>query len=248
MRVGGVRPAPFRRSLRDGLSTGWLVPSGLRCAPWLQPYVPFGTLGNEAASEVARGNFLGRSGQLPTAESATIETSMGTDASDAEQFGMDLDQLIEVQEASLVRLLEWIRAVDTKVSVVMSVCTAMLGVLAALAPPIDSEWLLVSCMFVLGGACPFCGLVLCCRATFPILAGPQRSLIYFGGIAERTFAQYTDDLRTFARRQYFQDLSMQCHRNAEIAKQKYSFVRRALLWMYCGVVPWLFIVYAFCGS
>lgn len=55
-------PAPFRKSLRDGLSTGWFVPSGLRCASphaWLQPCAPLATPGSEAAGERRKSTELG---------------------------------------------------------------------------------------------------------------------------------------------------------------------------------------------
>jgi hypothetical protein len=37
---------------------------------------------------------------------------------------------------------------------------------------------------------------------------------------------------------YLEDLTVQCHRNAEIATRKFVWIQRALLCLYLSVVPW----------
>jgi hypothetical protein len=157
------------------------------------------------------------------------------------------DDVLEVQigraEKTLDRLLEWIRAVDTKTPVVMAVDTAMLGVLAALAPSPDqfgaTTWLCIA----FGSVALIVSLGLCAMATFPQTKGPEGSLIYFGGIAARSAEAFAQAMYEQTNTQYLDDLLRQCHRNAEIAANKYARVRRALFWLVGGIVPWLATLY-----
>ncbi len=154
-----------------------------------------------------------------------------------------LDVQIERTEKSLERLLEWIRAVDAKTPVVMAIDTAMLGVLAALAPaPRDLSpyhWLSIA----LGTLALIASLGLCAAATFPQTEGPKGSVIYFGGIAARSAFAFADTMRTLSSAEYLEDLLHQCHRNAEIARHKFASLRRALYWLFGGILPWLAALY-----
>lgn len=155
----------------------------------------------------------------------------------------DPDTLIDRGEASLDRLLEWIRAVDAKTPVVMAIDTAMLGVIAATAPGPDhfcaSTWLWIA----VGTASLVVSLSLCALATFPQTKGPEGSLIYFGGIASRSLPGYIEAARSRTKAEHLDDLLKQCHRNAEIAASKFKYVRLALFWLVGGILPWLVAVY-----
>lgn len=159
-----------------------------------------------------------------------------------------LDVQVDRADKTLDRLLEWIRAVDAKTPVIMAIDTAMLGVLAALTPAPEklsaTAWLWIA----FGSAALIVSLGLCARATFPQTKGPGASLIYFGGIASRSADAFAQAMREVTKAQYLEDLLGQCHRNAQIATDKFACVRRALFWLVAGIVPWLAALYAISGA
>lgn len=93
--------------------------------------------------------------------------------------------------------------------------------------------LLSAYLFLLGG--------LGCLAlvVFPRVKGPERSLVFFGGIASRKVDQFSEELEKIDDESLVKDLAFQCHRNAEIAKSKYTWVRRSAAFLYSAVIPWL---------
>ncbi len=78
----------------------------------------------------------------------------------------------------------------------------------------------------------------------PRTDGPRDSLLYFRGIASRSSEEFERAARTRTQNDYFRDLSKQCHRNAEIADVKFEWLRRAMLLLFLGLVPWLAAVFA----
>lgn len=150
-------------------------------------------------------------------------------------------------EASLTRQLGWIAAADSKASLAFAIDTAMLGLLAAVAPKTASAWtvapaILASFAVLFGLAT----LLFLSIASFPRTQGPKGSVIYFGGIAQRDVAQFETAVETLSEEGYIADLSGQVHRNAEIATRKFAWVQRALMSLYISVVPWgvaLLLVY-----
>jgi hypothetical protein len=156
-----------------------------------------------------------------------------------EDRGNDIDHRIERQEATLERLLEWIRAVDGKIPIVIGFATAMLAVTGALSPkPTTLTWG-TGLLMAIGSLPLVVSLCFCAAAISPRLTGPHGSMIYFGGIAALTRAKYGVAILGRSDAEYLDDLIDQCHRNAKIAEAKYSAVRMALLWLFLGTPGWL---------
>ena len=155
----------------------------------------------------------------------------------------DRSAIIQQQESSLDRQLEWIRAVDSKTPIIIGLATAMLAVTGALSPdPKSLTWATGVLMAI--GSLPLIGsLCWCAAATFPHTEGPDGSLIYFGGISKRSSAKYTEAVSTRTTEDYLQDLNAQCHRNAQIATAKYRAVQRAHLWLFIATPVWLIACY-----
>ncbi|MBZ0111191.1 MAG: DUF5706 domain-containing protein [Thermoanaerobaculia bacterium] len=146
-------------------------------------------------------------------------------------------------EASLGRLLEWIAAADGKTATVFAVGTALLGVLVALSPS-PREWTRsYAAAAIAAGLLQGLSILFASFATFPRTAGPADSLVYFGGIAPREFDTYLGALRRQSADAYIEDLARQCHRNAEIARSKFIWVKRGLAALYLSAVPWLVALY-----
>jgi|GEM_PF-566360 len=146
---------------------------------------------------------------------------------------------ISRSEAQLARLLDWVRAAESRLTFVLPLSTAMLGALAVLAPA-PSKWT------VLGGiACAFAAffLLLCivcaALASFPRITGPKGSLIYFGGITTLDLNQYESAVKSMTPETYLADLIGQCHRNAQIAERKYAWLHRSMICLFIAALPWV---------
>lgn len=139
----------------------------------------------------------------------------------------------------LSRNLAWISAADSKTAPILAIDTAMLGLLVTLAVRVNG-WtgptILIS-LFAAG--CLLFSLGFLIGVTFPRLEGPTHSLIYFGGIAEDPIDEYVEKILKVGDQELRQDFAKQCHRNAEIAKLKFGHVRRAMIFLYIAVLPWL---------
>jgi len=147
---------------------------------------------------------------------------------------------VSILEDNLTRQLGWIVVADSKASFVFAIDTAMLGVLAAVSTRIGSAWAVVPAVFTAFAlAFGLATLLLLCFASFPRTKGPKNSLIYFGGIASRDTDQFRDAISQMSLESYTTDLVAQCHRNAEIASLKFTWVHRAIIALYLSVLPWL---------
>ncbi len=156
---------------------------------------------------------------------------------------MDSDQKIAFLETTLERLLSWIEAADSKVGLVLAIDTAMLGVLAALAPS-PSGWTVESVILAaVALVLLLISLLTSSVASFPRTEGPPESMIYFKGITEREAHQYERAVSDLTTEQYIQDLMGQCHRNGQIAGAKFAWVRRSMIALYLSVLPWALAVY-----
>jgi hypothetical protein len=152
---------------------------------------------------------------------------------------MEVSDRIAFLEANLARQLHWIRLADSKVAFVFTANTAMLGILAGIAPASTASWTTapaICASFAL--AFGIAGLLFLSFAAFPRTGGPKGSLLFFGGIAQRDSEQFKRAVLSLSHEAYIDDLSTQCHRNGEIATQKFAWVQRALFCLYLSVIPW----------
>ena len=152
---------------------------------------------------------------------------------------MTKDDLLPLLEANLARQLQWIGAADTKATFAFTLVTAMLGVLAAIAPRSPAEWTVTPAVFAsLAALLGVVALLFVSFASFPRTKGPPGSLVYCGGVARRSASEFKGAVDSLSVEEYVADLASQCHRNAEIAMQKFVWVQRALLCLYISVLPW----------
>lgn len=183
-----------------------------------------------------------------SAPSSRVDTVASDPQVTVQLSTMSVTDQIPIAESMLSRLLEWIRAVDTKTPLVIAIATGMLGVIAAVAPT-PADLTLRSSLGMALGAVPLLGsLVLCLKATFPQTRGPLDSLIFFGGIATRSAEQFRDAVQKRTQEEYLLDLLAQCHRNAEIAASKYADLKRALYWLAASIPFWLWVIYDVSGQ
>jgi len=157
---------------------------------------------------------------------------------------METTERIRFLETNLGRQLSWIRAADSRAALAFALNTGMLGVLAAVSPKQATAWGVAPAILAsFAAAFALASLVCLTFASFPRVEGPRGSLVFFGGIAQRTTAQFKEAVTALSDESYIDDLANQCHRNAEIASQKFSWVQRAFVCLYLAVPPWGFAIF-----
>lgn len=148
---------------------------------------------------------------------------------------------LETAQWVLERNLTWIAAAEVKVGVVVAIDTAMLGALGAAystaAAAACTSWANV-CTYG-AAAAAICGLFCAAMAVLPRVNGPEKSLVFFGKVAKLTEADYVDQFKKATDAALIDDWAAQIHRNAQIACEKYSWVRASMCWSLGSVLPWL---------
>jgi hypothetical protein len=140
----------------------------------------------------------------------------------------------------LERNLHWIAASEVKIAVVIAIDTGMLGALAAAlngARAAGHEQMshistfLATCLIFISVYCA-------AMCVLPRTKGPDKSFIFFGRIATETAAQFKNDFERADNVTLLADCISQIHRNAEIALEKFRWVRRSMIWSFASVFPW----------
>jgi Family of unknown function (DUF5706) len=140
----------------------------------------------------------------------------------------------------LERNLAWIVAAEVKVGVSVAIDTAMLGGLGAAFSASEAAtrtaW---SYLWVVSAAIALAGGLFCAAmAVLPRVNGPVRSLVFFGRIAPLDEATYIDQFKQATTLHLLDDWTAQIHRNAQIARDKFAWVRKGMYWSFLSVSPW----------
>ncbi|WP_417277099.1 Pycsar system effector family protein [Castellaniella sp.] len=140
----------------------------------------------------------------------------------------------------LERNLAWIAAAEVKVGVIVAIDTAMLGGLGVAFSAVSGavrthcDWLFaIAATICLGG-----GLFCAAMAVLPRVTGPARSLLFFGRVGPRADAEYIDDFKMATDADFLEDWTAQIHRNAQIACDKFAWVRKSMWWSFLSVPSW----------
>lgn len=150
---------------------------------------------------------------------------------------------INTLEKILDRQLLWISRADARISLVLPLATAMLGVLAALAPR-PANWEIFSAILAsISAILIVLSIIFASLACFPRAEGPKGSNIFFNGIAGREAGQYQKTMCEISEDEYLEDICCQCHRNAQIAKVKFEWIQKALASLLISMIPWIITVY-----
>lgn len=140
----------------------------------------------------------------------------------------------------LERNLHWIAAAEVKVGIVIAIDTGLLGALAAAlnGNRADGHYYLAHISTFL--AAVFLAFAIFCAAmtVLPRTAGPTSSMIFFGPIASKSKADYQHDFDCADTAALLTDCTAQIHRNAEIAAQKFRWVRHAMQWSFAAAPFW----------
>lgn len=151
----------------------------------------------------------------------------------------DRDRLHTAQWV-LERNLSWIAAAEVKVGVIVAIDTAMLGGLgatfSAAGSSVQTHWawfFTIAAVICLGS-----GLFCAAMVVLPRVTGPEKSLLFFGRVGLCDSAEYMQNLKTATDVDLLEDWTAQIHRNAQIACDKFAWVRKGILWSFLSVLPW----------
>lgn len=155
---------------------------------------------------------------------------------------MTPDEKIDLLDRTLNRILGAIGSADAKVAQLFAISTGMLGFEATIVAKIKPfTW--YDCVLIAISVLP---LLFCIFSLFmvlyPRLSGPSTSVLYFNKIASADGDCYKNRVDGLKDADLFDDYARQCHRNAEIARDKFNWLRKANLALFIAIVPWLTIV------
>jgi hypothetical protein len=158
-----------------------------------------------------------------------------------------MNEKIERSNDILSKQLAWISAADSKVAPIFAINAAMLGVLAALIPPI-ANWTIFRTIITILSVIPLiASMIFLTITTFPRLSGPKGSYIYFGGIVTKSEDSYVNDMTNINEDVFLKDILTQTYRNAEIAKSKFNHIKKAMALTFISLPIWLLAVWLLYG-
>lgn len=150
---------------------------------------------------------------------------------------------IELYEKSLERMLAWVQASESRLGIIVPTATSMLGVMSGLAGFARSfNWLLYFAL-ILSVIFLILSLVFAFFAVYPRVNGPKDSLIFFGKVKMLSVEDFRLKMDSASESSYAEDLLRQIHVNAQIADEKYSWIRRSMSCLMFAAVPWMVVVY-----
>lgn len=141
----------------------------------------------------------------------------------------------------LERNLGWIAVAEVKAGFIVAIDSAMLGALATAFSGLEAcertAWAnIITCI---AGAFLIIGVICSAMAVLPRLNGPRSSNIFFGGICKKTALDFESEFMACHQEDLLKDCLAQIHRNGEIARDKFSWVKCGMLWSFASILPWL---------
>lgn len=140
----------------------------------------------------------------------------------------------------LERNLTWIAAAEVKVGVIVAIDTALLGSVGAAFAGADAvartTWAYLWAISAVVAAAV--GIFCAAMAVLPRLDGPAKSLVFFARIGKLDQAEYFEKFKNSSDVQLLEDWTAQIHRNAQIACDKFSWVRASMYWSFVSILPW----------
>lgn len=150
---------------------------------------------------------------------------------------------LKYAEDTLTLQLNWISSADNKVPPLFAINAAMLGVITALLPEI-ALWDISTAIFTSLSVMPLIGSIICLAlATFPRLDGPKGSIVFFSGIASKNEGAFIEEINNISEEALIEDALKQVYRNAEIASEKYAYIKKSMIQSFVSLPLWLLSVW-----
>lgn len=152
----------------------------------------------------------------------------------------ELEQL-RFSQWILERNLGWITASDAKAAFVVTIDSAMLGVLVtafnALKAFERTAWAYLFTTFA--SVCLLLALICIALALLPRLNGPKSSNIYCACISKKSNIDFLENFKKQSIQDMLNDCLAQAHRNAEIATDKFQYLRNGMVLSFMAIPFWL---------
>ncbi len=156
---------------------------------------------------------------------------------------MNIDSKISQAETNLQRKLEWVGRHDSKIVFVTGIIIAMLGLLASSSSKIDNWTFWLYVVFGVTALMLFISLFFIYKSQYPKTFSSNKSLNYFGTIAELKFTEFKRRTKEATDDEYLDDLLCQIHINSQVLKLKFRFLKISLILLGSCVIPWLICLY-----
>ena len=155
-----------------------------------------------------------------------------------------VEQKIETAQWMLERQLQWISQAEVKIGALLTLNVGMLGGLAAAhwATKVHSHWSIVLSAFAVAGL--IFGLFFAAMCLLPRLKAPHQSILFFGSIASMTAQDFVEKAANKTSQHVLADWLHQVHRNAEVARDKHAWVRKAMYASFLAGPFWISAVLA----
>jgi hypothetical protein len=141
-------------------------------------------------------------------------------------------------KAQLDLVLSFFTRVETKLSVVLAIDLAMLGLAFTKSLPLTAVHLGSGVGLGAFIVCQGWALLALYRGSFPELSGGHASLVYFREVAKLREADYTERFSALSKSALARDHLEQAWRNARILATKFDQIQRAYQWTALSIVPW----------
>lgn len=159
----------------------------------------------------------------------------------AYNVGMKNEEL----EKSLLRVHEWIKSVDQKISIAL---VLEAGILVILLKPTysflmriqPSQGLYITVLLVTALVLFGMAIIKAIVALAPRLRPPKdtSSILYFGSIAELDLKSFSKKVKKLKSTEYSDDLIHQIHVSSAIARKKHTALADSLYLMVFSLIPW----------
>lgn len=150
---------------------------------------------------------------------------------------------IDKSEKILALQLEWVRTADAKVPPMFAINLAMLGIVATLLKD-HSSWTTFESIVTSLCLIPLLlSMIFLALSMFPRLSGPKGSNIFFGGITKKTEDSFFNEVRNNTDDDFEGDVLNQAYRNAEIAEEKFKFIKYSFIATFVSVPFWFGSIY-----
>ena len=159
---------------------------------------------------------------------------------------MNLNDRIDFLEKNLERQIDWIRAADTKIVPIMFITTSLLGTTAAFISKTPEVSGLVLILAIICISTLLTTLYCIVMVSFPRIKNNNQSLILFEGIKHSGYKSFEKKIHELSQETHFKELAKMCHSSSLIASRKFYYVKKAMIFLFSSIIPWVLLIYTTC--
>ncbi|MFW9438924.1 Pycsar system effector family protein [Xanthomonas euvesicatoria] len=151
---------------------------------------------------------------------------------------MEPSAKLSAAQSQLNLVLGFFSRVDTKLSVVLGIDLAMLGVLSTKIVATDKPTLISICGAAIFGMLLIASFMQLYRGSFPNLEGGHASIVFFREIQKKSETEFLKAYREASAEALAEDYLGQAWRNSKILTMKFDRLKSSYIYMAWAVLPW----------